>query len=291
MERQVFRVSIITIISNVLLTVLKLFAGIFAHSSAMISDAVHSLSDVLSTVVVMIGVKMASKEADEDHPYGHERLECVAALLLSIMLFATGAGIGIIGIRNTAMGNKLLVPGGIALVAAIISIIIKEAMYWYTRGVAKKVNSGALLADAWHHRSDSLSSIGSFIGILGARMGYVYLDSIASIIICIFIIKVAIDIFIDSIEKMVDKACDEDVINKIKDVVNNNSKVIEIDHLRTRKFGGMAYVDIDISVDKSISIKEAHDISHKVHLDIEKNVPFVKHCRVHVNPYLKDTIK
>ena len=288
MDKKALRVSIVTIISNILLTVVKLIAGIFAHSSAMVSDAVHSLSDVLSTVVVMIGVKMASKEADDDHPYGHERLECVAALILSIMLFATGIGIGVVGIRNIVFGNSITIPGGIALYAALLSIGVKEAMYWYTRGVAKQINSGALLADAWHHRSDALSSVGSFIGVLGARMGYVYLDSIASIIICVFVIKVAIDIFIDSVEKMVDKACDEDVINKIEDIVSKNSGVIEIDHLRTRKFGGMAYVDIDISVDRNLSIEEAHNISHKVHKDIEKKLDFVKHCRVHVNPYLKD---
>ena len=288
MKKKALRVSIVTIISNILLTIVKLLAGIFAHSSAMVSDAVHSLSDVLSTVVVIVGVKMASKEADEDHPYGHERLECVAALILSIMLLATGVGIGIIGIKNIVLGNNLSVPGGIALYAAILSIAVKEAMYWYTRGVAKEINSGALLADAWHHRSDSLSSIGSFIGVLGARMGYVYLDSVASIIICIFVIKVAIDIFMDSVEKMVDKSCDEDVITQIRDIVSKNSSVIAIDHLRTRKFGGMAYVDIDISVDRSLSIEEAHNISHKVHKDVEKKLSFVKHCRVHVNPFLKD---
>ena len=288
MEKKALHVSIITIIANIFLTIIKLLAGIFAHSSAMVSDAVHSLSDVLSTVVVMIGVKMASKEADEDHPYGHERLECVAALILSIMLFATGIGIGIVGFKNIIYGNNNIIPGGIALSAAVLSIAVKEAMYWYTRGVAKKINSGALLADAWHHRSDSLSSIGSFIGVLGARMGYIYLDSIASIIICIFVIKVSIDIFVDSVDKMVDKACDDDVINKIEDIVSNNPDVIEIDHLKTRRFGGMAYVDIDISVDRHLSIEEAHNISHKVHKDIEKSLDFVKHCRVHVNPYLKD---
>ena len=275
MDKQVYRVSIITIIANVFLTFIKFIAGIFAHSNAMISDAVHSLSDVLSTIVVVIGVKMASKEADDDHPYGHERLECVAALILSIMLFATGVGIGVVGIRNIVFGNTLVTPGILALIAAIVSIATKETMYWYTRGVAKKVNSGALLADAWHHRSDSLSSIGSFIGILGARIGFVYLDSIASIIICIFIIKVAIDIFIDSVEKMVDKSCDEDVVNSIRDIVLKNPGVIEIDHLRTRKFGGVAYVDIDISVDRTLSIEKAHDISHEVHKKIEKKIPSV----------------
>ena len=290
-EKEVYKVSFITIFFNIFLTVIKLFAGFFAHSNAMISDAIHSLSDVLSTVVVLIGVKMASKEPDEDHPYGHERLECVAALLLSIMLFATGIGIGIAGIKNIIYNNEIVVPGVLALVTAIVSIVIKEGMYWYTRNIAKKINSGALLADAWHHRSDSLSSIGSFIGILGARLGYIYFDSVASIIICIFIIKVSIDIFVDSIDKMVDKSCDDATIKKIKEIVSKNKNVIEIDNLRTRKFGGVAYVDIDISVDRHLSIEKAHDISHDVHKSIEKEIEFVKHCRIHVNPYLKDIKK
>ena len=197
------KVSTNSIIVNVLLSGFKFFAGIIANSSAMISDAVHSASDVFSTIIVMVGVHISSKEADDEHQYGHERFECVAGIILACILFATGIGIGISGIEKIINGNNrgLQAPGMIALVAAVISIIVKEGMYWYTRHAAKKINSGALMADAWHHRSDSLSSVGSFIGIFGSRMGFRVLDPLASIVICLFIIKASYDIFKDGINK------------------------------------------------------------------------------------------
>lgn len=214
-EQQIaMRVSVITIIGNVVLTVFKLAAGFIAGSAAMISDAVHSGSDVLSTFIVIIGVKLSGKQSDRDHQYGHERLECVAALILSIMLAVTGGAIGLSGLKTIFAGNysELRVPGTLALVAAIISIVSKEAMYQYTKAVADRINSGALKADAWHHRSDALSSVGSFIGILGAKLGLPVFDPLASVVICIFILKVAVDIFRDSIGKMTDKACDDKTV-------------------------------------------------------------------------------
>lgn len=177
------------------------------------------------------------------------------------------------------------VPGVIALAAAIISIIVKEVMYWYTRKIAKKINSGALMADAWHHRSDSLSSIGSFIGILGARFGYLILDSIASIVISLFIIKAGVDIFIETIRKMTDEACDDKTINKIYEVINKQTGVKRIDDVKTRKFGNKIYVDVEISADGEKTLIETHDIAENIHHSIEKEIEFVKHCMVHVNPY------
>ena len=166
------KVSIVTIIGNLILSLMKLFAGIFAHSSAMISDAIHSASDVFCTIVVIIGIKISSKRPDKEHPYGHERMECVAAIVLSIVLFITGLGIGVDAFETIISGDysNIQVPGVLALIAAIVSILVKEAMYWYTRHYAKKIDSSALMADAWHHRSDAFSSIGALIGIAGARM-------------------------------------------------------------------------------------------------------------------------
>ena len=153
-QRVANKVSFVTIIGNILLSVMKLIAGFIAHSNAMISDAIHSASDVFSTFVVIIGIKLASKKADKEHPYGHERLECVAAIVLSMVLFITGFGIGAAALKNITSGdyNNIVVPGVLALVAAIVSIVSKEAMYWYTRYNAKKIDSSALMADAWHHR-------------------------------------------------------------------------------------------------------------------------------------------
>lgn len=280
------RVSVVSIIINVILSLFKLFAGIFAKSNAMISDAIHSASDVFSTFIVIIGVNIANKQSDKEHQYGHERLECVAAIILAIILAATGIGIGINGMEKILGGSywELEVPGRIALIAAIISIVVKEWMYWYTRSAAKKINSGALMADAWHHRSDSLSSIGALIGILGARLGHPILDPVASVVICIFIIKAAYDIFKDAIDKLVDKSCDEETVEKIKKVIMNQEGVLGIDLLRTRLFGSKIYVDVEISADGNKPLKETHAIAEKVHDAIEEEFKTVKHCMVHVNP-------
>lgn len=280
------KVSRVTIAGNVLLALVKLLAGLIAHSSAMVSDAIHSASDVFSTIVVIIGIRLASKESDKDHPYGHERLECVAAILLSMVLFITGLGIGADACRNIFQGeySNLQVPGILAAIAAIISIICKEVMYWYTRYYAKRIDSSALLADAWHHRSDAFSSIGALVGIIAARCGYHVMDSVASLLIFIFIAKAAYDIFKDAMEKMVDHSCDEETEQQIRDCVLQNKNVIGIDLLQTRIFGNKIYVDIEISVDSFCTLREAHGIAEKVHNDIEQNFPKVKHIMVHVNP-------
>lgn len=283
-EKIAYRVSIFSIIGNVLLTIIKLISGIVSNSTAMISDSVHSLSDVLSTFIVIIGIKISNKKADKQHPYGHERFECVCALLLSIMLFITGIIIGYAGIIKIINNDGIKTPGLLALIASIISIIIKEGMYQYTIRTAKKINSGSLKADAWHHRSDALSSIGSFIGILGSRLGFKLLDSLASIVICIFIFKVSIDIFKDSIDKMIDKSCDEKTINKIIEIIDRRSDIKKLDDIKTRQFGNKVYIDIEISVDANMILKDAHKIAEEVHDEIEENLPIVKHCMVHVNP-------
>ena len=185
------RVSRISIAVNVGLSIFKLIAGILAHSGAMISDAIHSASDVLSTVGVMVGVHLAGRKSDQEHPYGHERMESIVSILLAVFLAAVGIGIGWSGLQDILSGeyNSLPVPGMLAAAAAILSIAVKEWMYWFTRAAAKRINSPALMADAWHHRSDAFSSVGALIGIVGARLGFPVLDSIASVVICLFIVK------------------------------------------------------------------------------------------------------
>ena len=197
------QVSFVTIVVNILLAFMKLLAGVFAHSNAMISDSIHSASDVFSTMIVVIGIKLSSKQPDKEHPYGHERMECVAAIVLSMVLFMTGLGIGVEALTDVLKGeySHLQVPGMLALAAAVISIVSKEAMYWYTRYYAKKIDSSALMADAWHHRSDAFSSIGALVGIVGARMGFPVMDPIASLVIFVFIVKAAYEIFKDAMDK------------------------------------------------------------------------------------------
>lgn len=285
------RVSVTTIAGNLLLSILKLVAGIVAHSGAMISDAVHSASDVFSTFVVIIGIKLSSKKPDKDHPYGHERMECVAAIVLAVVLFITGLGIGINALENiiNADYKNLRTPGDLALAAAVISIITKEAMYWYTRAYAKKIDSAALMADAWHHRSDALSSVGALVGIAGAVMGYPVMDSIASIVIFLFIVKAAYDIFKDAVNKMVDHSCDDATENAIAECVLSNDDVVGVDLLRTRTFGNKIYVDAEICADDTLTLREAHAIAEAVHDDIERRFPNVKHIMVHVNPAMQQT--
>lgn len=286
LEKEAMKVSVVSIIVNIALSLLKLLAGILAKSGAMISDAVHSASDVFSTFVVIVGVKLAGKQPDKEHPYGHERMECVASVILAVVLAGTGIGIGVKGVQKIAgsQTEKLVVPGVLALVAAVVSIIAKELMFHYTKRTAVKINSGALMADAWHHRSDALSSIGSFAGILGARMGLPVLDPLASVIICVFIEKAAFDIFMDAINKMIDKSCGDDTVTKMQEVILGTEGVLGIDELKTRLFGARIYVEVEIRMDPTKTLVEAHDTAETVHDSIEAAFPDVKHCMVHVNP-------
>ena len=286
MKKECIKVSLITIIVNIFLSGIKLVAGIFGKSSAMISDAIHSISDVLSTIVVIVGIKIADKKEDKLHPYGHERFESVASILLAFMLFITSILIGYTGIINI-FEKDFIMPKFIALIASIISIVIKEWMYWYTILVSKKYNSDSLKADAWHHRSDALSSIGSLIGIAGSMLGLKILDAVASIIISLFILKVSIDIFRDSINKMVDRACNIETINNYKKIIKRVKGVKRIDLIKYRLFGNKIYLDIEISVDGNLKLTEAHRISEIVHDKLEEKDKDIKHCMIHVNPYEK----
>ncbi len=280
------KLSLVSIIGNVSLSVFKMFAGVNGKSSAMISDAVHSISDVLTTVIAYFGVKISKKKEDKAHPYGHDRLECVASLVLGIVLAITGVGIGIAGVDSIVSGNykTLPIPSAVALVAAIVSIVGKEAMYWYTRYYAKKINSAAFMADAWHHRSDALSSIGSLIGIGGAMLGFPILDCIAGIVICLFIIKVAYDVIKDALKKMLDTACDEKYEEQLRLFIEGQEGVVGIDSLRTRQFGNKVYVELEIRMDGAKTLQECHDVSKRVHNSVELNFPEIKHIMIHVNP-------
>lgn len=285
-EQIAMQVSANSIAVNLMLSIFKLIAGLMASSGAMISDAIHSASDVFSTIIVIIGVKISGKASDEDHPYGHDRFECVASIILAILLGVTGVGIGLTGVQKLMAGHydTLAVPGVLALAAAVISIVVKEIMYWYTRNAAKKINSGALMADAWHHRSDALSSVGALVGIAASRMGYPLMDPLASLVICVFIEKAALDIFKDAINKMVDKACDEDTEQAIRECAEKQPGVIRVDMLKTRVFGNKIYVDLEIGADGNETLRDAHAVAERVHDHIEKEFPKVKHIMVHVNP-------
>ncbi|MCJ7836890.1 cation diffusion facilitator family transporter [Cuneatibacter sp. NSJ-177] len=280
------KVSFVGIFGNIVLTAFKLFAGIFGKSGAMVSDAVHSLSDVFATLIAFIGVKISKQDADKQHPYGHERMECVASLILGLILLVTGLGIGKVGLSNIFSGNyeNLAIPGTIALVAAVVSIVTKEGMYWYTRHYAKILNSPAFMADAWHHRSDAFSSIGSLIGIAGAMLGFPVLDSAASVVICIFILKVSYDILKGALANMLDTSCGDEYEKKLKDYVSAQEDVVRVDVLRSRMFGSKIYIDLEIEVDGDKSLRESHAVAERVHSSVERNFTDIKHIMIHVNP-------
>lgn len=280
------RVSRHTICINLLLTILKLLAGLIAQSSAMISDAIHSGSDVFSTLIVMIGVHISGRKADGNHRYGHERLESVAAVLLSVVLAGTGLWIGYNGLYKVFAANykTLAIPGLFALAAAILSILVKEGMFWYTKRAADRIHSAALMADAWHHRSDALSSIGSLVGILGARLGFPVLDPLASLVICVFILKASYDIFMNAVRQLVDQSADPEMEQAMARVIRAQEGVLRLDLLRTRQFGSRLYLDVEIAADGNQTLFAAHHIAEQVHHQIEACFPTVKHCMVHVNP-------
>ena len=282
------KLSFVSIAGNIILSGFKLFAGILGHSGAMVSDAVHSMSDVITTFIAFFGVKISEKPADKEHPYGHDRLECVAALIRGFVLLMTGIGVGKAGVLNIIAGDyeTLAVPGMIALAAAILSIIVKESMYWYTRYYAKMIDSAVFMADAWHHRSDAFSSIGSLIGIGGAMLGFPVLDPAASVVICLFILKVSYDILRDAIRKMLDTSCDTDYEIRLTDYICSQEDGIRIDLLQSRMFGNKVYIDLEIAVDGDKSLHDAHRIAERIHDRVEKNFPEVKHIMIHVNPAL-----
>lgn len=280
------RLSLVSLVGNALLSGFKLFAGVWGHSGAMISDAVHSFSDVLTTFIAWFGVKVSRRAADASHPYGHERLECVASLILGIVLMGTGIGVGRAGLETILSGEygNITPPGAIALVAAVLSIVSKEAMYWYTRYYAKLIHSDAFLADAWHHRSDAFSSVGSLIGIGGAMLGFPVMDSVASVVICLFILKVAYDILKDAVVKMLDTSCGEQYEAELQAFVSAQKDVVCVDTLHSRMFGSKVYVDLEIEVDGRKTLQEAHDVAERVHNELERNFPDIKHVMVHLNP-------
>ena len=280
------RVSRRSIAANVFLFAIKLAAGIVARSGAMVSDAIHSASDIVSTIIVIIGVKVSEKDSDREHPYGHERMECVAAIILAALLMGTGLLVGWGGILEIVSSHResIQAPGREALFAALLSIAVKEGMFWYTRHYARALESEALMADAWHHRSDALSSVGAFVGIGFARLGYPVLDPLSSVVICVFIVKAAIEIFLDAVDKMVDHSCDEETERAIRDCVMRHEGVERIDLLRTREFGSRIYIEMEISVQGQLPLVKAHAIAEQVHNDVEQAFSKVKHIMIHVNP-------
>lgn len=291
-KRSIYRYGIISIIADGVLTIGKIIAGILASSSSLVSDGVHSASDIISTIIVLIGAKISLKAADKEHPFGHERLESIASIILAMILVGTAFILGFNGIKaiiEFAQGQIPKQTGFVflALGFAIASIVVKFIMFLYAYIVSKKTKSTSLKADAFHHLSDSLSSIGSVLGVVGIMLGggWYILDPIASLLIALLIVKVAIDIAREAINQVVDKKAPEPFENQVKEIIKAHEGVKKINSLRTRQFGNKYYVELAIAVDSFISVKQGHDIATKVHDDLEKHLDELKHCVIHIEPY------
>lgn len=280
-------VSFLSMIVNVLLMMLKFIVGVAGHSSALLSDAVHSAIDVFSSMVVITGVKIGYKTTERKYPYGHERLECMAAIILAAVLTGTGLGIGLRGIDTIADGDysTLKTPGVMALWIALLVVLVKEGMFCYTRYIAREFGSSVLMEDAWHHQSDAMASLGGFAGILGARIGFPIMDPAAGIFISMFIIKAAYDVFMDAIAKMIDESCNADTIHEIQEIAESVDGVMEVHVVKTRLLGSKKYVDVEISADKGKTLCQAHEIAHQVHDLVEEQIDGIVHCMIYVNPF------
>lgn len=282
------KVSIKSIVINIFLFIFKLICGLVIHSGSLISDAVHSLSDIFSTALVMLGIKISNEPSDDAHPYGHEKIETVVAFSLALILFYIGGAIAFDGIKkiiypqNNISVNLILNTVGIFL--ALSSIFLKEWLYRFTIKCAKEINSKSMAADAWHHRTDSLSSVGSLIGVIGITIGFPLVDSIACLVISLFIFKAAYDIIKDAFNSLVDHACPEDIIMQIESIVYSEKDIVSLDSLKTRMFGSKYYLDIEITLHADLSVRIAHGIATDIHDKIENNISSIKHCMVHVNP-------
>ena len=282
------KVTILAILWNVFLSIIKVLAGVIGNSTAMIADGIHSASDIITSVGVLIGNKISSKPGDKEHNYGHEKAETLVSFLLSIMLIVVAVTIGVDGAKKIFNLDEVKIPTLIPLVVAVISIAIKEYQYRITIKVAKKINSLSLKADAWHHRSDALSSVAAFIGIGGAMLGYKILEPIATIVVALIVCKVALEIFTNSMNELMDVSIDEEQEKQIIEYCKETTGVKHIKTMRTRKHGAFAYVDLVICVDGALTVKQGHDIANDLEKKLINELAIIKGITVHVEPCISE---
>lgn len=291
------RVTVLCIIGNIVLSALKLLAGIFGGSKAMISDALHSASDIVATSVVLIGIKIAKKPVDKEHPYGHGRVESISAAFVGVVLVFAAIYI-IIGIIESIAAHSFSTPTFLALGAAVFSIVVKEIMFRITYSAGKKIGSESIMADAWHHRSDAYSSIGSFLGILGSMIGkwtgvafLQYLDPIAGAVVAGFIFKIAYDILKLSVKNLMDSSPQDGKLNSIKDAAMSVDGIISVPQLKARYSGQRLFVDIEIGVLSDITVEQGHCIADSARERIIEVIEDVYEVNVHVEPQQNEEYK
>lgn len=281
--RETVKVTVIGSIIDLLLGVAKIIVGFVSHSQALVADGIHSLSDLGTDVLVLYAAKHASREADEEHPYGHGRIETIATVALGIALIGVAVGIAIDSIYRLFEPERLLQPGMWALVVAGLSVISKEAIYHYTIRAARKYQSDMLRANAWHSRSDAISSIIVIIGVAGTMAGLEYLDAVAAIIVAMMIAKIGFELAWNSIHELIDTGLEQERVDAIRDAIKDTAGVRSLHMLRTRRSGGDALVDVHIQVEPSLSVSEGHQISETVRQRVIKSIPEVADVTVHVD--------
>lgn len=292
-EKKIYRVTLMGSVVNVILLVFKFIAGILGGSAAMIADAVHSLSDFLTDIIVIAFVRISSKPEDEDHDYGHGKYETLATSIIGLALLMVGLYIFYNGARqiwDVMHGAEIEQPGLVALIAAIVSILLKEWTYRFTASVGKKVESQAVIANAWHHRSDALSSIGTAIGIGGAILlgkGWAVLDPVAALVVSVFIVKTALGLLSTSSGELLEKSLPKEVEKKIVDIVESEPEVSEVHHLCTRRIGSNIAIEMHIRMPGEISLKDSHTRASNIERKLRQHFGEHTHINLHVEP-LKD---
>lgn len=289
-EKSIYKVTIAGSVINIALVIFKFIAGIIGGSAAMIADAVHSLSDFLTDIVVLVFVHISNKPQDEDHDYGHGKYETLATSIIGLALMLVGILIfynGFTKVMACIRGEQLAVPGQIAFWAAIISIVLKEYAYRFTVNVGRKVNSEAVVANAWHHRSDAFSSIGTALGIGGAILlghQWTVLDPIAAIVVSFFIVRVAWHLTSKTIDELLEKSLPEDIENEIADIARSEAGVSELHHLRTRRIGNHFAIEMHVRMPGETSLFDAHAHASAIEHRIKERFGNETHVGIHVEP-------
>jgi len=279
--------SIVSIFTNGLLFIFKIFAGVVGHSNAMIADAIDTLGDTMTSTGMLVGYKIAARPPDAEHPYGHGKAESIIAKLLAIFLIALGLKVAYNSVHVLLVSHQSYIPGRIALIAAIVSIIVKLALFRYTSLIGKKTSSTSMTLYSWNLASDAFSSLVALIGIAGARFGYTAMDPIAALVLSVFVIKTGVQGFHRAYDELMDGAPEDSVIEGIRGIAKANLSVRAVKDVKVRKMGLDLMVDMVIEVEKSISVEKGHAITDIVRKDIMKKMPSAREVFIHVEPYLK----
>ena len=278
------RVTLVGAVVNIVLSVLKILAGWLGSSHALIADGIHSMSDLATDVVVLVAAKHGAKDADDEHPYGHGRIETLATVALGSVLILVAFGIGYDAIRRLFAPEQLLLPGVLALSAAVISVLVKEGLYHYTVIVARKLRSNLLRANAWHHRSDAVSSVVVVVGVIGSMAGLAYLDAVASVVVAVMVAKIGWDLGWHSVHELIDRGLEQADVENIRERIMAVDGVRAMHDLRTRRMGGNAFVDVDVLVDPAITVSEGHRIGEEVLKRLNQDIDEVTDVTVHIDP-------